>query len=343
MNYKVPYEIKEIKDVIQIKIDVPFDVKFVYVYLLKVSEGYILFDAGLNMGDWPQRFFSALKDVKIKPEEISHCIISHNHMDHIGLIGYLRRKNPEIKIVMHDITNKKVEWETNPDNFSNLKQESEQLTSQLIQYGLSREQGEKLVKYFLKWPQMKQYHNPDIIVHDGDQVSIGNDVLDVIWTPGHSLGHICIYEANRGYLFSGDHILSRITPHIGVFIINDSIREIYKNVDFENILALYLKSLDGIVKLKPTIIFPAHQEVIYKPLERIYAIKNHHKRRLKEISDVINKNPMTPYKISKIHFGELDDINSFLALSEVLGHLIYLESQNRVQRIEKSHKIFFSS
>jgi glyoxylase-like metal-dependent hydrolase (beta-lactamase superfamily II) len=338
---KLPYEISEIDDVIQIKIDVPFDVKFVYVYLLRVQEGYVLFDAGLNMGNWPEHFFSALENIHVKVEEISHCIISHSHLDHIGLIGELRRKNPDIKIIMHEITNEKMKWETNPKNFSKLKKEANHLTSKLLKYGLTQKQGDKLVQYFLKWPRLKNYHKPDVIVYNDDHLSIEDKNFKVLWTPGHALGHICIYEENKRYLFSGDHILSRITPHIGNFIVNEVIRERYKEYDFENILDLYLQSLEKINQLNPTIIFPAHQEVIYNPLERIEAIERHHQERLQEISDVIKKNPMTPYEISQIHFGELDDINSFLALSEVLGHLIYLEREEKVHRIEKNHKIMF--
>jgi len=53
---------------------------------------------------------------------------------------------------------------------------------------------------------------------------------------------------------------------------------------------------------------------------------------------------MTPYEISKIHFGQdLDEFNSFMALSEVLGHLIYLEYQEKVNKIEKNGKVYFSS
>jgi len=162
-----------------------------------------------------------------------------------------------------------------------------------------------------------------------------------MWTPGHSLGHICVFDDDKKYLFSGDHILSRITPHIGNFIVDPVNR---KNYDFENILDHYLKSLDKIDKLNPKLIFPSHQEIIFNPHERIIAIKEFHKNRLKEISNLIKNNPLTPLRISQIHFGEsLDELNAYLALSEVISHLIYLESQEKVHRIEKNGKILFIS
>ncbi|MFX1452652.1 MAG: hypothetical protein ACFFCM_17575, partial [Promethearchaeota archaeon] len=92
----------------------------------------------------------------------------------------------------------------------------------------------------------------------------------------------------------------------------------------------------------PKIIFPAHQEVIYNPHERILEIKKHHQNRLNDISSIIENNPMTPLKISQIHFGKnLDPINSFLALSEVVAHLVFLEKQDKVRRIEKNGKLRF--
>ncbi|TXT64541.1 MAG: Hydroxyacylglutathione hydrolase [Promethearchaeota archaeon] len=190
---------------------------------------------------------------------------------------------------------------------------------------------------FLTWPQLKKYYPPDIILHDNYEFEIENGKFKVIWTPGHALGHTCLFEKNRKYLFSGDHILSRITPHIGVFIINPMIKEKDSEYNFHNILKLYLNSLKRIDQLKPEIIFPAHQELIYSPEKRIKQIQEHHQRRLKEIYELIENKPISPVSIAKQHFGDLDDINSFLALSEVLAHLFYLEEQEKVKKISEDN------
>lgn len=47
---------------------------------------------------------------------------------------------------------------------------------------------------------------PDRLLEDGDQIDLGGRVLTVLHTPGHSPGHCCFYEADRGYLFTGDLI-----------------------------------------------------------------------------------------------------------------------------------------
>ena len=332
-------EINEIDGIYQIKIDVPFAVKYVCLYLFKLNGKNILIDSGLNMGNWKKTLFSAFEELDISIQDIDYCIITHLHIDHIGLVRLLKQKNPNLQILMHDITHELLKWETSEDNFKDLEQEARLIADQLIKYGISEEQGERIVQFFTFWPKFLQYQKPDIIVHDGDIVF---EDLEIIWTPGHSFGHICIYNKNRRYLFSGDHILSRITPHIGNFVVPSYLTEKYKDYDFNNILKHYLLSLDKIDNLNPKTIFPAHQEIIYNPHERILQIKEHHINRLAEISSLIKDNPKTPYRISQIHFGEdLDEMNSFMALSEVLGHLLYLQAQDKVKIIEKNGKFLY--
>ncbi len=66
------------------------------------------------------------------------------------------------------------------------------------------------VEYFSE-PDLKQYfgglglpESPpvDILVNDGDKISIGEEELEVIHTPGHSPGGVCLY--NAPHLFTGD-------------------------------------------------------------------------------------------------------------------------------------------
>ncbi|MFX1296783.1 MAG: MBL fold metallo-hydrolase [Promethearchaeota archaeon] len=328
---------------IRFKIDFPpFEgLNFVCIYLLKNDNINVLIDAGLYFIDWRRLFFSALKNLNFSIKDIDYCIITHEHIDHIGLIQTLKRKNPNIQILMHKFAHDIIKWETDAKNYDQVKIAANDLANQMIKYGISKEQGKRIVQFFTTWNKLIKYHKPDRILVDNDEIAFNENKLKIVWTPGHAIGHICVFEENNRYLFSGDHILSRITPHIGNFVISPMLQKEY---DFSNILDFYLKSLDRIDNLNSKMIFPAHQEVIYNPHERILDIKKHHERRLSEISDIIKDNPMTPLKISYIHFGEdLSEINTFLAISEVLSHLIYLERQDKVERIEKKGKILFFS
>jgi len=339
-SVKFNSEVNLVDDVHQIKIDVPWAVKNVSLYLFEINDKIILFDSGLDMGNWSKLFFLALKEIKLTVKDIDYCFISHNHSDHVGLAGTLKQRNPDLQILMHNITSETLKWENQEENMGELDQEAKKVAFQMIKYGFNEKQAERVVQFFSYWPKFRKYQKPDIILNDGDRIL---EDLEVIWTPGHSFGHICVFNSKKKYLFSGDHILSRITPHIGNYIIPKILIEEYEGYDFNNILKHYLNSLDRIDKLNPKIIFPAHQDIIYDPHKRIAEIKEHHKNRLAEISRVIKDNPLPPSRISQIHFGDLDDMNSFLALSEVLGHLFFLENQDLVKSVEKNGKILYYS
>ena len=339
-NFKLNSEISEIEGVYRFQIDFPpFDgLKFVCIYLLNVDNHNVLIDAGLHIGSWKNLFFKELKKLNLTISDIDYCIITHDHLDHVGLIKIFKRRNPDIKILMHEFTDEILHMQ---NNFNQVENTSMELADQMVKFGISKEQGDRIVQFFTSWSKLISYYKPDRILNDNDEIVIGSEKLKVIFTPGHAAGHICVFDENKRNLFSGDHILSRITPHIGNFVVSPLVKKKY---DFTNILDYYLKSLDRIDNLNSKLIFPAHQEVIYNPHERIMEIKKHHEIRLKEISEIIKDKPMTPLRISQIHFGDdLSQLNIFLAVSEVLGHLIYLENQGKVTRIEKNEKFLFFS
>lgn len=330
-----------IDGIIRIKIDIPFDVKFVAVYIYDIDGQKVMIDAGFNMLAWRNLFIKALKEQNLDIKDIDYCIVTHEHLDHCGLIKFLKRKNPNLKIYMHKITDESLNFGSNLSYKDKMEKNALKVAKEIMEYGMEEKQIIRLMKGFLVWPQIVRYQEPTGLLKDGDVLPFKSTNLKIIATPGHSLGHICIFDTTRKILFSGDHILSRITPHIGIYHISSLINE---ELDFSNILDYYLKSLDKILELDPKKILPAHQDIINNPRERIGEIKQHHQKRFNEIRKSIENEPLTPYQISKIHFGiELDDMNKYLALNEVLSHLIYLEHQGKVKRIEKNGKNLFLS
>ncbi|TFF88224.1 MAG: MBL fold metallo-hydrolase, partial [Promethearchaeota archaeon] len=101
---KFESEINKIEDVYQIKIEVPFAVKYVCVYLIKVRDKLVLIDSGLNLVNWRKKFFQSLEDIHVDIQDIDYCFITHIHIDHIGLVKKLKQANPKLKILMHNIT-----------------------------------------------------------------------------------------------------------------------------------------------------------------------------------------------------------------------------------------------
>ncbi|MFX1450651.1 MAG: MBL fold metallo-hydrolase, partial [Promethearchaeota archaeon] len=210
-------ELSQIEGVYRFKIEVPYDVKFVCSYLFKLGDKNILFDAGLDLGNWSKSFFALLKNTGISIKEIDYCIVSHHHVDHIGLLTKLKRQNPKIQILMNEITNQILKKENDVKNYKEIEDEAKKLIKKMIEFGLRENDGKKMIRWFTMWPRLRKYHEPDKLLHDNDEISFGTNKINIIWTPGHSLGHICVFDQTNKHLYSGDHILSGITPHIGNF------------------------------------------------------------------------------------------------------------------------------
>ena len=333
-------QIDETNGVHRIAIDTPWPLGWVSIYIFKIDDSYVMYDAGLDMISWKRLFFSELKKLNISLTDIDYCFVSHSHMDHYGLVRRFKQKNPNIQIITSDITHNAIEWESDPNNYDEIMDIAKGNAKLMRKYGMNEKQTDQLIEWSTFWQRFGKPLKPDRILQDDEEISFTTNKLKMIWTPGHSLGHMCIFDERNRHLFSGDHILSRITPHIGNFLVNPILDIEY---DFGDILKHYLESLDRIDNLNAKILFPAHQDIIFEPHERIVELKKHHENRLNDMANIIKNKPLTPLEISQIHFGDLDDMNMAMAILETLGHLIYLENTNKIERIEKDDKILFVS
>jgi len=312
----------------------------VSLYLFTIKDKLVLIDAGYSLKYWKNAFYKALNELQINLGDIEYCIITHEHADHTGLVSELKRANPDVKICMHHIAHKLAKLREDLNKNTNLEENLKERAELFISYGFPKEEVNLLFQRFSRMMRF-EYIKPDILLNNDDRI-VDNE-LQIVHSPGHSVGHICIYYQKRGILFSGDHILSNITPHLGTLAIPGA-SEFNKANNFKNILEHYLRSLDRIDELNSKIILPGHEQIIYNPHERITQIKNHHQNRLFEISKIIENNPMPPLQIAFHHFGkDLDQMNKILAVSETLVHLDYLEFQNKVYKKKKNGILLYWS
>src|SRR5918992_1147076 len=113
---------------------------------------------------------------------------------------------------------------------------------------------------------------PDREVSDGELIDLPGRKLRVIWTPGHSPGHICLHLEDAGRMFTGDHVLPRITPHIGLYP--------YDTPDVDP-LGDYLESLSRVADIGAaaggaTDALPAHEHRFSGIGDRAREIVAHH-------------------------------------------------------------------
>jgi glyoxylase-like metal-dependent hydrolase (beta-lactamase superfamily II) len=326
------------KDIFQIKVTLPYSpLKHLNSYLIISENRNLLIDTGLNFTETFQALSRGLEKVGLKIESLTDILLTHFHVDHVGLIPRLTRKSAGPQLLIH-----RVEADLSKEISQKFENYMNSMKKFLRAHGAPSFISENLVKYhpaFFVPQAYQQLAATDNSLEDGNQIVVGQYCFKVVWTPGHSPGHVCLYEPTNRMLISGDHLLPTISPHVAQFM---------EDMDP---LGDYLKSLEKIEKLKVDIVLPAHEENFTDCYSRIKQLKDHHKRRLNEILEELEKGEnLTAFELaSKLHWDvkynsweDFPPFQKYLALGETVAHLNVLEKNKMVDK-NKVKEIFLYS
>ncbi|HVM55039.1 MAG TPA: MBL fold metallo-hydrolase [Acidimicrobiales bacterium] len=152
-------------------------------------------------------------------------------------------------------------------------------------------------------------------VDDGDCLVVGGTPVVAHVTPGHATGHLSLWDDASRTLFSGDHLLPRITPN-PVLEPDDS------DLGRRRSLVEYLDSLDRFVALDPEVVLPGHGPAFTDLPALVTGVRSHHEERAAVILDLVERNPgSSPHELSGRLFPTLSGFGVMLGVSEVIGHL----------------------
>ncbi|GHD98257.1 MBL fold metallo-hydrolase [Streptomyces alanosinicus] len=187
---------------------------------------------------------------------------------------------------------------------------------------------------------------PDREIVPGELLDLPGRRLRAIWTPGHTPGHVCLHLEEEhparlpghGRLFSGDHLLPRITPHIGLYEDPD-------DATVADPLGDYLDSLERIGRLAPAEVLPAHQHTFTDASGRVRELLAHHEERLAGLLTLLAE-PLTPWQLAErmewnrpwadIPYGSRN-----IAVSEAESHLRRLVKQGRAEPVTGSEPVTY--
>jgi len=315
------------------RIEIPLPqspLKYLNSYLVRASGHSLLIDTGMNREECRRAMFSSLKKLGVDLAK-TRFFITHLHSDHLGLLEslgtdkstvYFSRKEASIKKV--NISEGERAWrERNVVYLANGFPEDE------LQESMDSHPGRR-------WGLKKRINYS--IVEDGDMIEIGDYSFRCIETPGHSPGHMCLYEADKKILVSGDHILFDITPNIAFW------------VEMKNPLKQYLANLEKVYPLDVNIVLPGHRRLINDHRKRIRELQEHHKARANEILSALEEGgkntfqlvPYITWDIACSTWDEFPPQQKWFAFGETLAHLKYLEGEGLVREEMRGDKILYS-
>jgi glyoxylase-like metal-dependent hydrolase (beta-lactamase superfamily II) len=306
----------------QLRIPIPGSpLQCILCYLILGDEGHILVDTGWNVDYVLDLITSELKGINVDFSEIAFIVVTHSHADHFGLAGRIKELS-NAKVLMHRLDGPPfTSWPIWPP-----PGRPDPIKGWLLANGLPEEDIASLE--IPDFPGLEFSHiEHDLKVEGGETVSSGSVALEVIWTPGHSPGHICLYESERKVLFAGDHLLPQITPNVGL-----------RPPRTGNPLADYLASLRRMEDMEVELVLPAHEHAFSNFQERLRQIQRHHDERLKAVLDAVVSGAKTAYEITAQvpwDIGAWQDMSMwdrYLALGEALAHLEFLLQEGRVRK-----------
>jgi glyoxylase-like metal-dependent hydrolase (beta-lactamase superfamily II) len=284
----------------------------VYLVLLEEWNGTpyrVLIDTGSGFGEsnayLERGFHEITKQLgsSIGFENLTHILITHGHIDHFGGLTYIQQHS-SAKIGVHEFDLR---------NLTNYEERllviSRRLTQFLIEAGVNEDNIPKLIEVYKITKSL--FHSVRV---DFTYEAMGMEVgpFSILHVPGHCAGHCVIRLEN--ILFSGDHVLSHISPHQSPEYLT-----LFTGLDHYLYSLGTLQSwLEGI-----ELTLPGHGNPITNVDARIKEIKSIHQQRLKQVLDFV-QNPHTIEEVSRALFGDVHGYNVLLALEEAGAHIEYL-------------------
>jgi glyoxylase-like metal-dependent hydrolase (beta-lactamase superfamily II) len=296
-------------------------------YVVKGQDRFLIIDTGMNREECLHPMRSSLEELKVDLNK-TDFFITHFHADHLGLVGNLATDASKIYFSQIEA------------NFIQNREEKrgEQSFGIYLSYGFPEDEfGRSLQDHpGLKYSSKKRIDFST--VKEGDKIEIGDYSFNCIYTPGHTPGHMCLYEPTKKILISGDHILFDITPNITYWTEElDSLRD-------------YLASLEKVYPLDVDFVLPGHRRLINDHKGRIRELQEHHKGRLQEVLDALEDGDKNAWEVAPHITWDIDvkswdmfpPAQKWFAFGETLAHLIYLETDGRIRRKMNGGKIIFS-
>jgi glyoxylase-like metal-dependent hydrolase (beta-lactamase superfamily II) len=303
----------------------------VNIYLVGGDEGYLLVDAGWYTKESFDALQKNLAEIGADIKDISQILVTHVHPDHYGMAGRIRQLSGAT-LTLHEVEKGFIE-----PRYIEMDELLRQTAEWLAINGVPLDETDDIRNATVGLKDLVFPTMPDVTLHGGETISIGTFTFQVLLTPGHSSGHICLYEPEKKVLLAGDHILPTITPNISLH-----------PQSVANPLGSYLDSLNAIKQLEVEIVLPGHDEPFTGLVPRIEQIIRHHEERNREILAAINSEPKTAYQISgyvtwgtNATWHDLPLFHRRMAIFETLAHLELMTVNGQVSKTARNGIIYY--
>jgi glyoxylase-like metal-dependent hydrolase (beta-lactamase superfamily II) len=295
-------------------------IESVNMYILADGDKVTVVDCGVWRPDLPDGGLASmeagLESAGYALQDVSRVIVTHAHIDHYGLAGRVMELTGA-DLSMHAMTDLDCEKYRHPDTARARRKDT------YADHGIPEDERGDLADHLTRWmPYLHSVVEASTRLRGSEQIAIGGDNWEVIHTPGHSLGHVCLWSPTRGLLLSGDHLLPGITPPV----------TFERGFDADPMRS-YLHSLQVVRDRRPQLVYPGHGRPFGDAVGRIEAIMRNKVRRLERIRRAIQDGPCTVGALTdQLVAGAILAHQRQLAINETLAHIAYLRWSGVIER-----------
>jgi len=246
---------------------------------------------------------SALKGSSPKGQalKLAHIIVTHHHIDHCGGAHALRQATGA-RICLHPTEARLLsEWRAAAPLDMDIPAEPQTLAERLG-----------------AWRRATAQTTADCLVQDGDTIQVGGITIEVIDTPGHTLGSISLFLRDEGVLFTGDTVLGLGTVAIMPPPHGD--------------MALYMQSLERLKSYQATLLCPGHGPPVRDVARKLQELIDHRRERERQILAAVGQGRGRLEALLAELYPELDRRLVGMARGQLLAHLAKLESEGTIAR-----------
>jgi glyoxylase-like metal-dependent hydrolase (beta-lactamase superfamily II) len=306
----------------RITLPTPFAIGRVNVYLVE-DEPLTLLDTGPNSGEALDELEQGLAALGRRVEDLELIVVSHQHMDHLGLVPILARRSGAEVAAIGPLAGFLADFDASAEA------DDEYAAGLMLEHGIPAEVVwalRALSASFRGWGATATVTRE---LRDGGDLVLRDRTLRVLRRPGHSPTDTVLHDGERGIMLAADHLLARIS--------SNPLR--HRPLDeVQGGLLTYLDSLAATRAMEDVeLVLTGHGEPVTDHVALIDERLRGHVRRGEKLLALLVERPRTAYELARALWGgNIAVTQAYLTLSEVLGHLDVLARDGRVREERES-------
>jgi glyoxylase-like metal-dependent hydrolase (beta-lactamase superfamily II) len=313
----------------RLAIPTPFAVGRVNVYLIE-DEPLTLVDAGPNSGTSFDELQRGLRGLGHELEEIELVILTHQHMDHLGLVGIVAaHSGADVAAIDHAVpfVEGYADESAADDAFA---------LALMLRHGIPEDVARALQSVSAAFRAWGAKAKVTRVLHDGERLELRDRSFEVLFRPGHSPTDTVFHDAERRMLIAADHLIKHISS-------NPLITRPEEGQERRQALVEYMDSLSKTRQLGLDLVLAGHGDPITDHRTLIDQRFELHRRRADKLHRLIAERPRSAYELAEALWGNIAVTQAYLTLSEVLGHTDLLLNEGRVRELESDGVVRFEA